>query len=372
MKKLIFKNLTKDITSFFIVTTLSMTMIVWVIQAVNLLDFITEDGHSFRIYFMYTLLSLPKIFSRILPFMFFLSLFYIIIKYEEKNELIIFWLNGVNKTYFLRKILNYSLLFLITQLLFTSYFVPKTQDLARSYIRSSTMEFFPNLIKEKIFIDTIKNLTIYIERKKDDGELINIFLEDNISVDEKKTIYAKSGRLITIQDEQYLILYSGKIIKHEKKQKVFHFDETQINLSNYSSKTTTFPKIQELKTTMLLTCLKILANNQSRLLGDGILNCNPNNSSAIIEETFRRLYLPLYLPVLALIINFLILTSKDKFNYSRYKLVVFSLSSLVLVVSELSLRYSGISLKENIIFMILPIFLFLIIFTVFKKKLKYI
>ena len=90
MKKLIFKNLNKDITGFFLVSTISMTVIVWVIQAVNLLDFISEDGHSFKIYFMYSLLNLPKIFSRILPFMFFISVFYTMTKYEEKNQLIIF------------------------------------------------------------------------------------------------------------------------------------------------------------------------------------------------------------------------------------------------------------------------------------------
>ena len=35
-------------------------------------EFVTEDGHSFQIYFLYTIYSLPKIFSKLLPFMFFL------------------------------------------------------------------------------------------------------------------------------------------------------------------------------------------------------------------------------------------------------------------------------------------------------------
>ena len=171
MKKLIFKNLNKDITGFFLVSTISMTIIVWVIQAVNLLDFISEDGHSFKIYFMFSLLNLPKIFSRILPFMFFISLFYTLTKYEEKNELLIFWLNGVHKLTFLKNLLIYSIFFLTIQILLTTIIVPKTQDMARSYIRSSTMDFFPKLIKEKTFIDAISNLTIYIEKKEKNGEL---------------------------------------------------------------------------------------------------------------------------------------------------------------------------------------------------------
>ena len=83
------------------------------VQAVNFLDFVSEDGHSFRIYFYYTILNLPKIFSRVIPIVFFISLYYTIIKYEESNELKIFWLNGINKAKFLNVIIKYSILFFV-------------------------------------------------------------------------------------------------------------------------------------------------------------------------------------------------------------------------------------------------------------------
>ena len=53
----------------------SISLIVWVIQAVNFLDFVTEDGHGLMIYFKYTALNLPKIISRLVPIIFFISLF---------------------------------------------------------------------------------------------------------------------------------------------------------------------------------------------------------------------------------------------------------------------------------------------------------
>ena len=93
MKKLIFRNLIKDIAVFFILASISLTLIAWVMQAVNYLDIVSEDGHSLRVYFSYTLFSLPKILSNILPFMYMISLFYVIINYELNNELIIYWIN---------------------------------------------------------------------------------------------------------------------------------------------------------------------------------------------------------------------------------------------------------------------------------------
>ena len=58
MKKLIFRNFISDIASFFLIGAITLTLIVWVIQAVNYLDFVTEDGHGFKVYFLYTLLHL--------------------------------------------------------------------------------------------------------------------------------------------------------------------------------------------------------------------------------------------------------------------------------------------------------------------------
>ncbi len=372
MKKLIFTKFLKDVTSFFLLTAISMSLIVWVIQAVNYLEFVSEDGHSFKVYFMYTILNLPKVFSRILPFMFFLSLFYILTKYEEDNELIIFWLHGVKKMDFYKKLINYSLIYFFIQICLTAYIVPKSQDIARSYIRTSTLDFFPTLIKEKKFIDTVSKLTIYVDEKRSNGDLYNIFLKDYISSDESQIIYAERGIIAKKNLNHFLILYNGQIINHKKRgTNIFTFDQTQFNLSKYSTKTTTFPKIQELDTVLLLKCINSLVKNEEHMFKSEYLICNQDNSQPITTEIFRRIYLPLYLPILASIVCFLTLTSRDKFNYKSYKLNIFLLSSVTIVLSELSVRFFGLSLNENILFMSFPIILFLISFGLYTKKINY-
>jgi lipopolysaccharide export system permease protein len=130
MKKLIFTHFLIDTLKFFILMCLSLSLIVWVIQAVNYLDFITEDGHGLYVYFLYTIHNLPKIIHKILPFVFFISLFYQINKYELKNELMIFWSIGINKSEFTKVILSYSLIFMIVQIILGSYISQLSQDKA--------------------------------------------------------------------------------------------------------------------------------------------------------------------------------------------------------------------------------------------------
>jgi len=187
MKKLLYQKILIDNLKFFIIITLSISSIIWVIQAVQFLDFVTEDGHGLFVYFYYTILNFPKIIHRIFPFTFFISLFYQIYQYEMKNELLVFWTHGVNKLSFINAILTYSFLILIVQVLLGSIISPMSQDKARSFIRNSNIDFFPSLIKEGKFIDTVSNLTIFIQSKDASGNYKNIFLNDSPnSSDDKK------------------------------------------------------------------------------------------------------------------------------------------------------------------------------------------
>ena len=108
-KKLIFRKILLDITNFFLLMLASLTAIVWVMQAVNFLDFVTEDGHGLLVYFSYTALNLPKIISRLIPIIFFISIFYILTKYEDNNELKIYWLAGIKRNELTNNIIKFSL-----------------------------------------------------------------------------------------------------------------------------------------------------------------------------------------------------------------------------------------------------------------------
>ena len=364
MKKLIFRKILKDIFYFFLLISLSITLIVWVIQAVNFLDIVSEDGHGLAIYFKYTLLNIPKIFSRTLVFIFFVSVFYIILKYENNNELIVFWSNGVTKRHFANMIIFFSFLFLIIQMLFTSYVVPASQDKARSYIRSSNIDFFPSLLKEKKFIDTVSNLTIFIEEKKKNGILKKIFLKEDIGPDQSQTIYAKRGEIISANEKTYIKLYDGKIINAKnKKVDSFSFKETEIDLSKYKTKTTTYPKIQELSSFTILKCISINYANYFNFKQDLKINCKINDMVVFFQEFFKRFYMPLYIPLLALISSLLILKSKDNYRFNNFKNFIFIIGMAFIIFSEVTVRYFGLNIKSNIVFLFLPLILFFLIYS---------
>lgn len=369
MKKLIFSKFFLDNLNFFLIISITTSLIVWIIQAVNFLDFVTEDGHNFKIYMYYTLLNFPKIFSRVLPFVFFISLFYTLTKYENKNELIIFWINGITRKTFINTIIIYSFFFLILQILLTTYIVPASQNQARSFIRSSNIDFFPSLIKEKKFIDTVEGLTIFVN-KKEKNILENIFLKEVTDEDDAQIIYAKKGSIINKNNLNFLILYEGEIINiNEKNVTSYSFEKTELNLSKYTTKSTTFPKIQELKSSALIECLKkLFTKNQN--INIKFLKCNEDSKISVNQELIKRFYSPFFLPVIALITSILIFRSKDSSKYSQFRIKIFLYVLTLIIFSEISLKYAGLNKFSSLIFLSSPLIIFLINYILMLKKLN--
>lgn len=372
MKKIIFNKLQKEIFLFFLISSIALTLIIWVIQAVNYLDIVTEDGHSFKVYFLFTLLSLPKIFSQSLPFVFFLSVFYIVSDYEDKNQLLIYWSYGVNKLQVINQIIQLSLIFVIFQIIFSTIAVPYTQDKSRSYIRSSNLDFFPNLIKPKKFIDTVKGLTIFIDEKNEDGSFSKILLKDETNTNNIQIIIAEKGNIILKDNKKMLLLNNGEILKVNKNNKTtsFNFRTTQFNLENYSSKTTKTPKVQEIATIDLIKCFDFLKKNLNTSVVIRSLNCNSNFLKNIYQELFKRMYLPVYIALIGLIASLILLKSKNTPGYFSFKIKIFLTGIFFIILSDILLNYTGNKIINNLIYIVIPVFSFLIIYQILFLKLR--
>ena len=366
MEKLIFRKFFFDTVSFFIISSVSLSLIVWVIQAVNYLDFVSEDGHSFKIYFYYTLLNFPKIISRLLIFMFFLSLFYTIIKYENRNELIIFWINGIKKRDFFNFIIKFSTIIVLFHLILNLFIVPKTQDIARSYIRSSNIDYLPSLIKSKKFVNTVENLTVFIGKKNNKGEFINIYLKDNTDKENSKIISARKGVIKKIDDKFFLELYNGNIVdKNNEGINILSYDTTQINLSDYSTKTTVHPKIQELPSKLLLKCILSIKISKT-IFSDKYLECNFKSFKNIAEELYKRSVVPFYIIILAMIGSCLALKSDREAGLTHLKIILFITGVFLIILSQILSQYIGNLDIKNLFTIFLP-FLFSIIFYIFLQ-----
>ena len=365
MKKLIFRNIFKDISYVFVIVSLALTLIVWVIQAVNYLDIVSEDGHNFTVYFKFSLLSLPKIFNKLMLFVFFISVYFTLSKYEENNEILIFWSFGITKREFINNILKLSFFYFLISLILSVFVVPKTQDMARSYIRTSNIDYFPSLIKSNHFNDTVSDLTIFVDKKNIDGSIDNIFIKESFSVNRSKIITAKKGFLSKKRNDFYLILYNGKIINIDKKNtNIISFDKSEFNLSKFKTKTTTFPKIQETGTDKLINCINSFIK-YNKGFEENLFRCTEDSITPVSQEIYKRIILPIYIIISGLIAGFLIIKSKNQNNFNKFKIFIFILGFLFIIFSEGSSNFVSFYDYNKTAIALTPIILNLILYLIF-------
>ncbi len=374
MKKLIYRKLLKDYMSFFLIALFSSSLIIWVFQAVNFLDIMIEDGREYTVYINYSLLNFPKIISRLFPFVLFFSIFYVLSRYELNNELLIFWNFGENKITFINFILFVSLFLLIMQVSFTSLIVPSSQDKARSFLRESEVNFLGNFVKPKRFNDTIDGVTIYAENKDINGNLYNLYIKKEM-LNEFEITYANKGKFEESKGVPILILYNGETIRN-KNNKVtnFKFSKSDFLLRNLKANTITQQKNQEMKTSDVIICVASIYELKLKMISkqiSEIINCTENNKINMLKELYKRLIVPLYIPVLMLIPYFLILSSKEKKNYPKLKIITFVTGIITIILSEGIIKFLSIKFFDNLFIFIAPVIFFLFLYLIFFLKLKF-
>ena len=376
MEKIIFRKFLYDLLVFFIIVSVSLSLITWVIQSVNYLDFISKDGHGLDVYFAFIALNFPKIFSKVIIFSYFVSLFYIIQKYQLNNEILIFWTNGVSKINIVKFIVQISIFLTLLQILLVYFAVPKFQNYSRDFIRTSNIDFFSSLITEKKFIDTVKDFTIFVEKIDEKGNMENIYIKDSVDVINTQIISAKKGSLIEKNSQKLLQLNYGQILditnNNYQDTKVLKFNTTTFNLSNFKSKSTTFPKIQELDSNILIACIKTFYfGNKNNYTIPNTFHCSKESSLKSLKEIFNRSIKQSYIILLGVVASILIFFNDKNSKFLFYKLSIFIVGLIFIILSEVNNEFLSLSLSNSIVFIFLPIILFIVSFLTllnFNKK----
>ena len=375
MNKLVFKKILYDYLIFFSITIVCSSIIVWVFQAVNYLDIMIDDGKGYLTYINYSLLNLPKIFSKLVPFVLFFSFFYVLIKYENENELLIFWNFGINKIQLVYFFFCVSLILVIFQILLTSLVVPNTLKYSRTIMKNSNINLFEGFIKPNKFNDTVKGLTIYSEAKMPNGNFKNIYIKKDTDKNSFQITYAKTGKLL-IGSNNILELYDGETINNvNNKISKFKFKKSDFSLNNLQSNVIDVHKLQETPSLVLWSCLNNALKKNIKFLenidtANYIHNCNLIEN--VFQELYKRFIIPLYIPIFFLTTLILILKSKEQKIFNNLKILIFLINFLIIIFSESSLKLIDNSLKDNFIFMIIPLVLicFLMINFIYQFKIR--
>ena len=364
LRNKIYINFTKEIFKIFFTILFGLSLIALTVRAVNFLDLIVDNGYSVITYFKYSFLNLMGISVKFIPLSFLISLFIFVLKHMQDNEFVILWTSGVKKIFIVKILVIISFLISLIYLIFSTFLTPLALNKSRNLLNNDNFNYFLPTVKSQKFSDSFKGFTFFVEKKKE-NQIKNIFIHDtgknlknlfpDVNDASENTIIAKNGMI----ENKKLLLFEGQIIssKKNKKSEIINFEQLMVSLDSLNSMTIKKPKVQETSTLELMKCF-LDKFKEFKI-------CNKDFKKEIISTLNRRIIIPFYIPLIALICSMSLIKTK-KMYLNKY--LVFFYSFIILVFTELAVRYTGINNLILYIFLLLPFILFFIFysFLIFK------
>jgi len=279
-------------------------------------------------------LIFPKIVSQLMIISFLIGAFLTILKLLDTKEIEIYWLAGISKLNIAFTIFKVSFVPLIIALLFYIYIVPLTNFKSREILANSEFSMINSLVKKNNFNSPLKKLTIFVNKNDNKGNLEKIYIFEEV-----KTIIAKKGRVVNINNNNYLELIDGFI--HEKNPQqnitVVKFEKTIFDFTKYQTEITKYTKLAERSTLWLFKNYKL------------------SKSKDMLEEIHKRIVKPLFIPFVAFLCCFLLYTNNEKINLTKLKIFIFSLSTLLIIFIEILIGFSAKNYLLQTFFYMLPL-----------------
>ena len=365
-KNKIYKYLSIEILKNFTIILLTFTAIAWTVRAVNFLDLMIVDGYSAIIYFQYSLLNIFTIITRFIPLSFLLSLIISIEKFERQQELLILWTIGLNKIKIANIFFLIGFFIALFQIILSLIINPYTLNKSRSLLRETDTKQINSVLKSNDFSDTFSGVTFYVGKKESNNKLTNIFIKDNNgslrtimseTSSNNTTVFAKEGFI----KSNKIILFNGVIQTLSKTNKIKNvdFEKTELSIAHFHTRTIKEPKIQETSSHELLKCIV------TGFLQDCIFR---NNKNIVIETLSRRIGMPLYITLIAVITSFLLIRKKEKKNNFIKKYIIFTIAFIVLIFAEIFVKFSGHSLINFTLYFISPLILLCMLYFILASK----
>lgn len=266
-----------------------MTCVIWLTEALRLLDLVINRGQSPTTFAYLTMLLLPTLLVIILPLAFFFGTLYALSRLNSDSELVVMASAGFSRTQLAVPTIVAAVMIMALTYLCGLYLMPAGQRALNAYLVDIRANIGAALLNEGTFNTPAKGLTVFIREIDNDGGVHGALVHDNRNPKAAITYLAESGRIVQTPAGTRLVLIDGTIEQSSKygaRLHVLKFARYPFDLDQFASKAPVERKTNELFVSELLHPSPSL---------------KPKNCNAYIAEAHNRLSQPLYCIAFALI-----------------------------------------------------------------------
>src|SRR5476651_66422 len=221
----------------FLIVLVSLTTLIWVTQALRDLDIMTNQGQTILVFVGITGLIIPLLILVIAPIALLIAAAHVLNKMSTDSEIIVMNASGMSPWILFRAFMSVAIVVSLIVMVISAYFAPKGLRMLRDWLTEVRANVVSTIVQPGRFTQIESGVTIHIRERRNNGQLIGIFLDDRRNPAERITVLAETGELLDSDNGTFLVLQSGFVQRHELKERdpaLVKFDRYAFDLSQFS------------------------------------------------------------------------------------------------------------------------------------------
>ena len=189
--------------------SLILVSVYWVNRAIGLFDQLISDGQTALVFLEFTILTLPYVILIVLPISAFVAAVYVTNRLSSESEMIVLQTAGASTFRIARPVIFFGLVVAILVSILGHILVPAARTELAKRGQEISRDVTARFLKAGQFIHPSDDITVYVRRISEQGELEELFLEDGRSSDAIVTYTAESAVLVRAETGPRLVMFDG-------------------------------------------------------------------------------------------------------------------------------------------------------------------
>src|SRR6478609_3206665 len=229
----------------FTLVLLSLTALVWITQALREIDIMTSQGQTVRVFLGITGIAIPTLLLMIAPIALALAAGHVLNKLSNDSEIIVMNAAGLRPLRLLRAFMVVTFSIGAFVALLAAYLAPDAWRRLARWDTQVTADVLANILKPGQFTPIEAGLTLRLRERQPGGVLSGVFVDDRRDPNERVSIVAERGTVLTNESGTFLILERGNLQRFQQSQRdpaFVVFDRYAFDLSKFSNMTRNIPR----------------------------------------------------------------------------------------------------------------------------------
>jgi lipopolysaccharide export system permease protein len=220
----------------FVITLVSLTIVMWFTQAMREFDLITSERQTLLVFIGITGLLVPLLVMMIAPIALVLAASHVLNKLSTDSEIIVMNAAGVSPWRLVTPFVAVGLVVSLLVSLLAAYISPLSLRELHDWATQVRANILTNIVQPGRFT-TVAGLTFHIADRRPNGLLVGIFLDDRRDPKERATYLAEQGEIVKNDNGSFLVLEGGSSQRLEagrRDPRIVTFERYAFDLSKFT------------------------------------------------------------------------------------------------------------------------------------------